>query len=137
MIVIMIRRFKDRRRGHFIERKESIISIFKEQFLFLDGIKYDHKPSFLNLNHQKKKIETYLFVFQPILRFEFQEEGTTIELTDYHLIYATNCGLNEGLKLKYAKDLKVNQCVSELDRQRMRLKPKKIAKIRRARFFNF
>jgi hypothetical protein len=39
------------------------------------------------------------------------DEGKTLKLTDYHLIYATDCKPNERLRLTHAKDVQLGQCI--------------------------
>lgn len=42
------------------------------------------------------------------------ENGQFLKLTKFHLIYVSECFLRAKLKLKYAQDLRVGQCVQVL-----------------------
>jgi len=49
---------------------------------------------------------------EAIFRRIITERGSTLKLTNYHLIYvATTCSSGEKLRLVHAKDLKRDQCV--------------------------
>lgn len=47
-------------------------------------------------------------------RFLKTENGQFLKLTEFHLIYVSECSFKTKLKLKYARDLRVGQCVQVL-----------------------
>ncbi|KHJ89564.1 intein splicing region [Oesophagostomum dentatum] len=87
-------------------------------------------------------IDESMVTFSPVIMFlhkleqeraEFLqlnlESGESLELTENHLIYVTNCG-KEDLRLVSAKDSKIGQCVQVTDSV-TKFTPKKIISIKR------
>lgn len=57
-------------------------------------------------------------------------DGQSIKLTDFHLIYITNCKKKETLRLVHAKDVKVGHCIHTVsDKNRSILRSNKVKEV--------
>uniref|UniRef100_A0A914CPS4 Uncharacterized protein n=1 Tax=Acrobeloides nanus TaxID=290746 RepID=A0A914CPS4_9BILA len=78
----------------------------------------------LELGDMVLSIEEAFITYSPVVMFLHKkseekavyrqfvtDEGKTLKLTDYHLIYATDCKPNERLRLTHAKDVQLGQCI--------------------------
>lgn len=62
---------------------------------------------------------------------KFQENGEVIKLTDYHLLYVTGCTAGEKLRLTFAKDVRLGQCLHVVKKQSNNLVPVQVSNIQR------
>lgn len=65
---------------------------------------------------------------------EFQKNGEIIKLTDYHLLYVTDCTAGENLRLTFAKDVRLGQCLHVVRKQSNNLVPVQVSNIQRVCF---
>ncbi|VDK66264.1 unnamed protein product [Onchocerca ochengi] len=62
---------------------------------------------------------------------ESLENGEVIKLTDYHLLYVTGCTAGEKLRLTFAKDVRLGQCLHVVKKQSNNLVPVQVSNIQR------
>uniref|UniRef100_A0AAF5PGG5 Hint domain-containing protein n=1 Tax=Wuchereria bancrofti TaxID=6293 RepID=A0AAF5PGG5_WUCBA len=98
----------------------------------------------LQVGDQVLSIEESLISYSPVVMFLHRsdnesaifnkitlENGEIIKLTDYHLLYVTNCAVGENLRLIFAKDVQLGHCLHVVKNQSNNLVPVQVSNIQR------
>ncbi|VDK76647.1 unnamed protein product [Litomosoides sigmodontis] len=98
----------------------------------------------LKVGDQVLSIDESLISYSPVVMFLHRsdnesavfnkiilEDGEIIKLTDYHLLYVTNCTVGENLRLTFAKDVRLGHCLHVVKKQSNDLIPVQVSNIQR------
>ncbi|EFO23091.1 hypothetical protein LOAG_05394 [Loa loa] len=98
----------------------------------------------LQIGDQVLSIEESLVSYSPVVLFLHRsdnestifnkiilENGNIIKLTDYHLLYVTDCIEGENLRLVFAKDVRLGHCLHVVREQSNDLVPVQVSNIQR------
>ncbi|VDK27691.1 unnamed protein product [Gongylonema pulchrum] len=98
----------------------------------------------LEIGDRVLSIEESLVLYSPVMIFLHRshnesavfnkiqtDDGKEVKLTDFHLLYVTNCKASEQLRLVHAKDVRIGQCLHVAREQSNSLLPIRIANIER------
>ncbi|CAG9537210.1 unnamed protein product [Cercopithifilaria johnstoni] len=98
----------------------------------------------LQVGDQVLSIEESLISYSPVVMFLHRsdnesaifnkiilENGEIIKLTDYHLLYVTDCTIGENLRLTFAKDVRLGHCLHVVRKQSNNLVPVQVSNIQR------
>uniref|UniRef100_A0A1I7VDE1 HintN domain-containing protein n=1 Tax=Loa loa TaxID=7209 RepID=A0A1I7VDE1_LOALO len=80
---------------------------------------------------QIKRIDELQIGDQVLSIEESLENGNIIKLTDYHLLYVTDCIEGENLRLVFAKDVRLGHCLHVVREQSNDLVPVQVSNIQR------